>query len=151
MAGLMSPRITNKNMKNSLKAFCLVLISSVVATGNCAEPYRYRVHGEVHYEEGQNISSRSIPSDVVSGVPIILKGGAKTISLLFNIEPPPSVKYSLTVSLLTNPKSVDGFSSTLLTNTFQSNLVGGNHGPLEFKMEQNGIKMEGVIGISLKH
>ncbi len=137
-------------MKTFNQVLCLVLICSVVATGNCAESYRYRVHGEVHYEEGQNKSSRSIPSDVVSGVPIILKGGDKTISLVFIVEPPPSDKYSLTVSLLTNPKSADGFSTAVLTSTFHSRLVGGEQGPLEFESEQNGIKMSGVIGISLK-
>lgn len=136
-------------MKTYIKAFSFVVMCSIVANGDCAESYR--VHGEVYVVDGQDKSTRAIPSDVVSGVPLILNDGEKSFSLVFVFEPPPSVKYSLTVSLLANPKSVDGFSTTLVSDTFQSSLVGGNKGPLEFKMEQNGIKVGGIVGISSIH
>jgi hypothetical protein len=49
---------------------------------------------------------------------------------------------------MTNPKSTDGISTTLIQNTYQSTLVGGQNGPLEYEMEKNGIKISGVIGLA---
>jgi len=137
-------------MKIFFQTFCFILLSSVVATDSYAKSYR--VHGQVYLKEGQDKSTRRIPPlDVVSGVPIIMKGlFGKIISLVFVIEPPPSDKYLLTVSLLTTPKSANDFNVTILTHTFQSTLVGQQNGPFEFEKEQNGIKIGGVVAISPK-
>lgn len=135
-------------MKVFFQIFCFVLTSSVVATGYCADSYRVR--GEISYEDGQRLWSRTIGSDVVSGIPILIEQGEQTVSLVFVVEPPPSDKYSLTITLLTNPKSADGFSVTVLKDTFQSSLVGGSNGPLEFAMANDSIKISGAVGASLK-
>ncbi|MCF6318749.1 MAG: hypothetical protein L3J83_05670 [Proteobacteria bacterium] len=121
-------------MKTFFQVFCFILICSVVATGNCAESYR--ANGVIDLVKKQGIRSTRVFSNVVSGVPINLNAGELTFSLVFVVEPPPSDKYSLMVSLLTNPKSTDGFSTTVLTGTFQSSLVGGGNGPLEFEWNQ---------------
>lgn len=135
-------------MKTFFQAFCFILICLVVATGNCAESYR--ANGVIDLVKKQGIRSIKISSNVVSGVPISLNAGDKTFSLLFVVEPPPSDKYSLTVSLLTNPKSTDGFSTTVLTSAFQSRLVGMENGPLEFEMRQNDMSIIGSVSLVLK-
>lgn len=136
-------------MKTFFQAFCFVLISSLVVTDSYAETYQLR--GEFYHDDGQNKATRSLRSRVVSGVPVIIKQGGQIISLVFTIEPPSSNNYSLVVSLMTNPKSADEISTTLIQNTFQSSLVGGQNGPLEFAMEKNGIKISGVIGLAPYH
>ncbi len=108
----------------------------------------YRVRGEVYYEKGQNIWTRVITSKVVPEVPVIIKQSGKIVSFVFSFEPPPSKKYTVTVSLSTNQKSSGGISTPLLNQTFQSTLVGGENGPFEFQMEQNGIKVGGALGVS---
>lgn len=135
-------------MKTFFQAFCFVLICSVVATGNCAESYR--ANGVIDLVKKQGIRSIRISSNIVSGVPMKLNAGERTFSLVFVVEPPPSDKYSLTVSLLINPKSTDGVSTTVVTSTFQSSLVGGENGPLEFEMEHNDISIIGSVALSLK-
>ena len=52
---------------------------------------------------------------------------------------------------MTDPKSADEISTTLIKNTYQSTLVGGQNGPLEFAMEKNGIKISGVVGLAPFH
>lgn len=135
-------------MKPFFQALCFMLLSLVVVTDSCAE--FYQVHGEVYYEEGQDKWTRKIVSrrDVL-GNPIIIKQGEQIISLMFIVEPPPSNKYSLKISLLTNPKSTDDISIAILSHTFQSTLLGGQNGPFEFEKEQNGIKIGGVVAVAL--
>jgi hypothetical protein len=133
-------------MKTFFQAFCFILISLIIVTDSYAEAYQLR--GEFYHDDGQDKATRSLRSRVVSGVPVIIEQRGQIISLMFIIEPPPSNKYSLTVSLMTNPKSTDGISTTLIKNTYQSTLVGGQNGPLEFEMEKNGIKISGVIGLA---
>jgi hypothetical protein len=133
-------------MKTFFQAFCFVLISLIIVTDSYAEAYQLR--GEFYHDDGQNKATRSLRSRVASGVPVIIEQRGQIISLMFIIEPPPSNKYSLTVSLMTNPKSADEISTTLIQNTYQSTLVGGENGPLEYEMEKNGIKISGVIGLA---
>ncbi len=45
-------------------------------------------------------------------------------------------------------KLPDSINTPLLNQTFQSSLVGGENGPFEFEMEQNGIKVGGALGVS---
>lgn len=135
-------------MKTCFQTLCFALLFSMLVTDCFADSYRAR--GEVYYEDKNGKGSRSFRSEIDSKNPLILKGGEKIISIEIDVQPPPSVKYSLTVSLLTNPKSNNGFSTTIISSTFQSSLVGGEYGPLEFEAEQNGIKMGGVIGVSSK-
>ncbi len=135
-------------MKTFFQTFYFVLICLVVATGNCAESYR--ANGVIDLVKKQGIRSTRIFSNVVSGLPLNLNAGEITFSLVFVVEPPPSDRYSLMVSLLINPKSTDGFSTTVLTSTFQSSLVGRGNGPLEFEMELNDISIVGSVALSLK-
>lgn len=83
----------------------------MVTTDSYAEPYRDR--GEIYYENGKNKWIRSFASGVVLGVLVILKQGGKTFSLVFVVETPTSEMYSVTASLLTYPKSTDGFNADL--------------------------------------
>jgi hypothetical protein len=135
-----------KNMKTFFQAFCFVLISLLVVTDSYAEAYQ--LSGEFYHDDGLNKATRSLRSRVVSGVPVIIKQGGQIVSLVFTIEPPPSNKYSLAVSLMTDPKSTDEISTTLIKNTYQSSLVGGQNGPLEFEIGKNGVKISGVIGLA---
>jgi len=135
-------------MKAFFQTFCFVLISSAVVTDSYAESYQLR--GEFHHEDGQGKWVRGLLSRVVSGVPVILKQNSQIISFVFIVEPPPSKKYSLlmTVSNLKNPKSATDISVRVLTHTIQSSLVGGQNSPVEFESEQNGIKIGGIIGLT---
>jgi len=135
-----------RNMKAFFQALFFVLISSVVVTDSYAESYQ--AHGEVYYENGQDKWVRKIVSRDVSRTPIIIKQGGQIISLVFIVEPPPSNRYSLTVSLLTNPMSADDLSIAVLSHTFESTLFGEQNGPFEFEKEQNGIRIGGVIAVS---
>jgi len=135
-------------MKTFFQAFGFVLISAVLVTDGYAEPYQLR--GEFYHEDEQGKWVRGLLSHVDSGVPVILKQNNQVISFLFIVEPPPSNKYSLTltVSNLKNPNSATDIGTKVLTHTIQSTLVGGKSGPLEFKKEENGIKIGGIIGFA---
>lgn len=135
-------------MKTFFQAFCFALLIAVLATDSYAESYQLR--GEFYHEDGQRKWTRGLLSRVDSGVPVILKQNNQIISFLFIIEPPPSNKYSLslTVSNLKNSKSATDISVKVLTHTIQSTLVGGKNGPLEFEKEQNGIRIGGIIGVA---
>ena len=133
-------------MKTILKIFFFVLILQATITDCYAESYRVR--GEVYYEKGQNKWTRGITSKVVSEVPVIIEQSGKIVSFVFIVEPPPSNKYSVTVSLSTKPKSSGGISTPIIKRTFHSSLVGGENGPFEFEMEQDGIKVGGALGVS---
>ncbi len=138
-------------MKICFQACLLVLISLMIVTDSCADSYR--LQGQLFYDNGQVNGkwTRGFKLKVHSEEPVIIKQGKHIVSLLFTIEPPPSNKYTLTASLKTNPNSDDEISTTLFTNTYQSTLVGGPNGPLEFEEEKNGIKFGGAFGMSLRH
>jgi hypothetical protein len=134
-------------MKTILKTLFFVLILQATTTDCYAESYRVR--GEVYYETGQNKWTRAFVSKVVSEVPVIIKQSGKIVSFVFIVEPPPSNKYTVTVTLSTKPKSSGSISTSVLSQTFQSSLVGGENGPFEFEMEQDGIKVGGALGVSV--
>ena len=133
------------------KSFCFALISLVVVTESYADSYIAR--GEIYFDGGQTKVNwtRGFSLNVVSEVPTNIEVGEHIISLMFIIEPPPSNKYALTISLLTNPKSADQISTALFTNTYQATLVGGPNGPFEFEEEQGGIRFGGALGLVLRH
>ena len=58
-----------------------------------------------------------------------------------------SSTYVLTVSLVAaaSPKEV------LVKGTFDGNVVGPNAGPLEFDLDQNGLRLSGAIALSSVH
>jgi len=134
-------------MKTILKTLFLALIILAITFDCYAESYRVR--GQVYYETGQNKWTRGITSKVVPEVPVIIEKSGKIVSFVFSFELPPSKKYSVTVSLSTKLKSSDGINTPIMNQIFQSSLVGGQNGPFEFKMEQNGIKIGGALGVSL--
>lgn len=131
-------------------------------TANCAESYRAHFEVKVEDEVGK-ASGAGGPLDIISGVPQIFDMGDKSLSLLFLIEPSPSIEYSLTVSLLPKQKSENASTVSLsskatsghvsniplLSQTFHSRLVGGENGPLEFEMEQNRFKVIGAVALSM--
>ncbi len=145
--------IDNLNMRMLMKymfqIWC-ILISLLVTTDSMAGSYNVR--GEVSYSAGKLGSqwSRTIMSNVVSGLPITLKQSGTKVSMLFDIEPPPSKKYTVTISLLTEPKQADEISVTLFTRTYEARLVGGASGPFEFEEIQGDTKFGGALALSLR-
>lgn len=138
-------------MKVLFQSFYFTLISLMAVTVSYADSYK--AQGQFHFDNGQGAGKgiRAFKSSVVSGVPIELKLGDKTITMVFIIEPSPSVNYSLTVSLSTKPKVTAEFSDPFFTKTYQSSLVGGSNGPFEFEEQQKGVNFGGVIGLNLRH
>ncbi len=134
-----------------LKPLCCFLIANLLFV-NISFADTYRANGEVFLiDEQPNIEWNSrIFSAVVSEEPLIIEQGGHVVSLLFVIESPPSINYSLTVTLKTNPKSTDEISTTLFSNTYQANLVGGSNGPFDFEVEQSGLRFGGAVGLSLR-
>lgn len=129
---------------------CFVLISLLTAAEGFAGSYK--AQGLIYYETGQAQAkwSRTVNSKVVSGVPIKIKTGEQVVSMLFTIEPPPSKRYTVTVSLVTDPKRSDDISVTLFTRTYDATLVGGANGPFEFEEIQGDIKFGGALALSLR-
>ncbi len=135
-------------MKVLFKSFCFAFFALMSVTDSYAESFQLR--GEVYHEDGKKRWTRGLLSSIQSGTPFLLKQNNQVLSFLFVVEPPPSNKYSLTltVSNIKNPDSPTEISVEVLSHKFQSTLVGGNNGPYEFEKEQNGIKIGGIIGIA---
>lgn len=81
-------------------------------------------------------------SEVTSGTPIEYELGKYKLSLLIDVGQ--SNTYVLTVSLapLTSPEDI------LVKGTFNGSLVDSNVGPLEFDLEQSGLRVSGAIALS---
>jgi len=137
-----SSHFLRRNLKHS---FLFRAFKYSEVTDSYAESYQLRC--EFYHDDGKRKWVRGLVSRVVSGVPVILKQNSQIISFLFIIEPPPSNKYSLslTVSNVADPKSVTDIGVAVLTHTIQSTFVGGKNAPLEFEKEQNGIRIGSII------
>ena len=142
--------ITKRKQVKNIIQICCILISLLTAAEGFAGSYK--AQGEIYYETGQTQAkwSRTVNSKVVSGVPVKLKTGEQVVSMLFTIEPPPSKKYTVTVSLMTDPKYSDDISVTLFTRTYEATLVGGPNGPFEFEEIQGDTKFGGALALSLR-
>ena len=103
---------------------------------------RLRVHYELNLREGTDLKTVQQASDVTPGVPIELSLDKYKVALLIDLSQ--SSTYVLTVSLapVASPKDV------LVKGAFNGSLVGANAGPLEFDMDQNGVRVSGAIALS---
>lgn len=129
----------------SIVLFCLLAITDGYAGV-------YKAQGVIYYEAGQGMAkwSRTVNSKVVSGKPIKMNAAGQVVSMLFTIEPVPSKKYSVTVSLMTAPERNEDIGVILFSRAYEATLVGGPNGPFEFEEIQDGIKFGGALALSLR-
>jgi len=125
-----------------------VIIQSAIAVAiatSAAGADRLRAHYEINVREGTDLKTVQSASDVTPGVPIELSLDKYKLALLIDLSQ--SSAYVLTVSLapVASPKDL------LVKGTFNGSLVGANAGPLEFDMDQNGLKVSGAIALSFVH
>ena len=121
--------------------FLLVTIGLVVASlATSAE--RIRAHYELNVQDGTDLKRVETSSEVTPGTPIKYDLGKYTLLLLIDVGE--SEKYVLTVSLvpMTSPNEV------MVKRSFNGRLVGVDVGPLEFEVEQGGVKVSGAIAVS---
>ena len=119
------------------------------ATVNCAETHRARY--EVNVADGSDVKTIRAASDVTLDKPIEFEFANYTISLTFTIDPTLSDEYSLTVSLASSTSSASSLRIPIITQSFRSKLVGRDNGPLEFRIEENGINVFGAVALSSIH
>jgi hypothetical protein len=125
-----------------------IVIPSIIAVviAMCAAAAdRLRAHYEVNVREGTDVKTVQSSSEVTPGVPIEFSLDKYRLALLIDLSQ--SSTYVLTVSVapVASPKDV------LAKGTFNGSLVGANAGPLEFDMDQNGLKVSGAIALSFVH
>jgi hypothetical protein len=125
-----------------------ILLTSVISfalASSVAAADRLRAHYELNVREGTDLKTVQSSSDVTPGVPIEVALGKYKVALVIDLEQ--SSKYAFTVSLApaASPKDV------LVKGTFNGSLVAASSGPLEFDLDQNGLKMSGAIALSFVH
>lgn len=127
-------------MKHLSTAILLVLGGALSASAHGAD--RLRAHYEINVQEGTDLKVVQTTSKVTSGTPIEFDLTKYKLSLLIDVGQ--SDTYVLTVSLapLASPKDV------FARGTFNGRLVAADVGPLEFNLEQNGVKVTGAIAVS---
>jgi len=118
---------------------CVAIASSVAAAD------RFRAHYELNVREGTDLKRVQSSADVTPGVPIEIALDKYELALLIDLQD--SSAYVLTVSLApaARPKDV------LVRGTFNGSLVAASSGPLEFDLDQNGLKVSGAIALSFVH
>ena len=114
----------------------LVVASSVVS----AE--RIRAHYELNVQEGTDLKRVEMSTDVTPGSPI--KYDLGKYRLLLSIDLGESETYVLTVSLA----PLASLDEVMVKRSFNGRLVGANVGPLEFEVEDSGVKVSGAIAVS---
>jgi hypothetical protein len=125
-----------------------ILIPSVMAFAiatSAVAADRLRAHYEINVREGTDLKTVQSASEVTPGMPIELALDKYRLALLIDLSQ--SSTYVLTVSLapVASPKDV------LVKGTFNGSLVGANAGPLEFDIDQNGLRLSGAIALSVVH
>ena len=127
-------------MKHLSTAIVLVLGGALSASAYGAD--RLRAHYEINVQEGTDLKVVQTTSEVTSGTPIEFDLTKYRLSLLIDVGQ--SDTYVLTVSLapVASPKDV------FARGTFNGRLVAANVGPLEFNLEQHGVKVTGAIALS---
>ena len=123
----------------------LCAIAAFAVATSAAGADRLRAHYEIELREGTDLKTAQAASDVTSGVPIEVMLDKYKLALVIDLEQ--SSAYVLTVSLVAaaSPKEV------LVKGTFNGNVVAANAGPLEFDLDQNGLKLSGAIALSFVH
>jgi hypothetical protein len=125
-----------------------IFIQSVIALAiatSAAGADRLRAHYEVNVREGTDLKTVQSASEVTPGVPIEVALDKYRLVLLIDLEQ--SSTYVLTVSLAPVASAKD----VLVKGTFNGSLVGANAGPLEFDIDQNGLRVSGAIALSFVH
>ncbi len=123
-----------------------ILVHSVAALAiatSATGADRLRAHYQLNVREGTDVKTVQSVSEVTPGVPIEFALDKYQLALVIDLGG--SSTYVLTVSLapVASPKDV------LVKGTFNGGLVGANAGPLEFDMDQNGLKVSGAIALSV--
>jgi hypothetical protein len=120
-----------------VQVFVVCLISMSAAGAD-----RLRAHYELNVRAGTDVKTVQQAQDVTPGVPIEFALDKYKLALLIDLTQ--SSTYVLTVSLapVSSPKDV------LVKGTFNGTLVGANAGPLEFDLDQNGVRVFGAIALS---
>lgn len=107
---------------------------------NCAQPML--AHYQITIREGSNLNTIQTASDVTFGVPIECRVKKYELSLVFDAKD--ANAYVLTVSLayLASPEQA------IVRGSFNGRLSDPKVGPLDFNMEQNGVKVSGAVALS---
>jgi hypothetical protein len=122
-----------------------VLIQSTVALAivtSAPAADRLRAHYEVNLREGTDLKTVQSASDVKPGVPIEFALAKYQLALLIDLNEPNTYVLTVSVAPAASPKDV------VAKGTFKGSLVGANAGPLEFDLDQNGLKVSGAIALS---
>lgn len=99
-------------------------------------------HYQISIREGGKLNTIQTASNVTFGVPIEYK--VKKYELLLVFDAKDANAYVLTISLasLASPEQV------IVKGSFKGRLSDPNVGPLDFNMEQNGVKVSGAVALS---
>src|SRR5262249_51795774 len=138
-----APVVTTRwreSMRTLSTASFVVIALALGALATSAE--RLRAHYEINVAEGTDLKRIQSTSEVTSGKPI--EFDLAKYKLALQIDVGEASAYVLTVSLAPSASP----SEVFVKKTFHGSRVSANVGPLEFEVEQNGVKVSGAIALS---
>jgi hypothetical protein len=127
-------------MRHLSKVLLLGIALTVIASVQGADRIRANYQLDVH--EGSDLKRVQMASDVVPGTPIEYDLAKYRLSMSIDIGP--SNTYVLTVWLA----PVEAPKDVLVKRSFDGSFVNASVGPLEFEVEQNGVRVSGAMAIS---
>ena len=127
-------------MRHLWRAFLFAIALTVTAWVHADD--RLRAHYQLELQEGTDLKRVQMTSNVTPGTPIEYELAKYRLSLLIDVGQ--SNTYVLTVSLapLASPEDI------LVKRSFNGSFVDANVGPLEFELEQGGVRVSGAIALS---
>jgi len=120
---------------------CTMLVYSLPALSKAS----YHSHYEVNVDDGTSVKTVRSSCYFTPGIPVVAEMGAYKVTLL--IEVAADNKFILTVELA-GPAAQAGPATGLLKQSFNGQLADTTHGPLEFKMDREGLKVYGAITLA---
>jgi hypothetical protein len=117
-----------------------VICLAVVLPAAAAE--RLRAHYELNVRAGTDLKRVQASSDVTPGIPIEVALDKYKVALAIDLKEPDAYVLTVSAAAAASPKEV------LAKGTFKGSLVGASSGPLEFDLDQNGLKVSGAIALS---
>ena len=118
-----------------------VFAYAVAATG--AE--RYLAHYEINLDDGASVKTVKSSCYFTSGMPSVDELDKYTVML--TIEAGPTSDYVLTVAVKSSATAANT-NTTEFSQSFNGRLSGPSNGPMEFQMQQHGLKVYGAIALS---
>jgi hypothetical protein len=106
---------------------------------------RLRAHYELNVREGTSLKTVQSFSDVTPGVPIEVALDKYKLALSIDVGQSSTYVLAVSVAPAASPNDV------LVKGTFNGSLVAASSGPLEFDLDQNGLKVSGAIALSFVH